>query len=59
MTTLDVTRVKQARVGDEVVLIGSQKGARITAGEISSILKTIPYEVVCSISSRVPRVYKR
>lgn len=58
MTTLDVTGVKNARVGDEVVLIGSQKRGQITAREIAGVLKTIPYEVVCSISSRVPRVYK-
>lgn len=43
-------------VGDEVVLIGEQGRERITANEWGSLLGTIGYEVVCAISSRVPRV---
>jgi len=43
-------------VGDEVVLIGRQGDERITANEWASLLGTIGYEVVCGISSRVPRV---
>ena len=57
MTMLDVTDAPQARVGDDAVLIGAQGRARITAGEISARLKTIPYEVTTALSSRVPRVY--
>ncbi len=44
-------------VGDEVVLIGSQGGETITAEEVAERLGTICYEVLCSISKRVPRVY--
>lgn len=42
-------------VGDEVVLIGQQGDEEITAAEIANVLDTIPYEVVCAISGRVPR----
>lgn len=45
--------------GDEVVLIGKQGGERILAEEIAAMIGTIGYEVVCSISKRVPRVYVR
>lgn len=45
-------------VGEEVVILGSQGQDRITAQEIADWLGTIPYEVVCGISARVPRLYK-
>jgi len=57
MTMLDVTAVHGVMEGDEVVLIGSQERERITADEIASTCGTISYEVLCGISSRVPRVY--
>ncbi len=44
-------------VGDEVVLIGSQGTANIDAYDWAQRLDTIAYEIVCGISSRVPRVY--
>lgn len=43
--------------GDEVVLIGAQGGARITAEDWATRLDTIAYEVVCGIGPRVPRHY--
>jgi alanine racemase len=42
-------------VGDEAVLIGRQGGAEITAVEWADRLGTIPYEITCGISPRVPR----
>ena len=44
-------------VGDEVVLIGQQKKIRISVEELASLAQTIPYEIVCGIGSRVPRIY--
>ena len=43
--------------GDEVVLIGSQGDERITADVVAGWMGTIGYEVVCGVSSRVPREY--
>jgi alanine racemase len=57
MTMLDVTEVPAVSEGDEVVLIGSQGNERITADDIAVKTGTISYEVLCGISSRVPRVY--
>ncbi|MGH9392112.1 MAG: alanine racemase, partial [Vicinamibacteria bacterium] len=57
LTMLDTTAVADARVGDEVVLIGSQGKERITAEEMAEKIGTISYEVLCGISKRVPRRY--
>ncbi len=43
--------------GDEVALLGSQGDERIEAAELAALAGTIPYEVVCGVSKRVPRVY--
>jgi alanine racemase len=43
--------------GDEVVLLGKQGDASITAAEWAARLGTIPYEIVCGIGPRVPRRY--
>jgi alanine racemase len=59
MCMLDVTTLKNAKIGDDVVLIGTQGNERITVNELASISGTIPYEFLCRISRRVPRVYIR
>lgn len=46
------------KVGDEAVLIGTQKKDKITTEELANLSGTIPYEIVCGLGSRVPRVYK-
>jgi alanine racemase len=49
--------VPEARVGDEVVLIGVQDGTSITAEDIADLWGTINYEVTSGIAKRVPRIY--
>lgn len=44
-------------VGDEAVLIGRQGDDEITVQELADIMGTIPYEVTCLITARVPRTY--
>lgn len=44
-------------VGDEVVLMGSSGGDRIGVEELADLMGTIPYEVTCLITARVPRSY--
>lgn len=46
------------KAGDEVVLIGKQGKNRITVEELASLSNTIPYEIVCGLGSRIPRVLK-
>ncbi len=45
-------------VGTKVTLIGKQEENEITMDEIADKLDTINYEVPCTITSRVPRIYK-
>jgi alanine racemase len=55
MTMVDVTAIDGVQEGDEVVLIGRQGEAAITAEDVAASLGTIPYEVICQILPRVPR----
>jgi alanine racemase len=57
---VDVTRVPQVRCGDEVVFIGQQGNACITASDMARWEDTIPWEVLCGITktARVPRIYR-
>jgi len=48
-----------AQNGDRVVCLGSEGGNRITAWDLARAADTIPYEILCGIGSRVPRVYPR
>ena len=53
---VDVTDIP-VEIGDEVILIGEQNHEKISASELANIMGTINYEVICSISERVPRLY--
>jgi alanine racemase len=57
MTMVDVTDVPEAHVGADAVLIGEQGPERITALDLACWQGTIPYEVLCAIGPRVPRLY--
>ncbi len=53
--TVDLGPETTDRVGDEVVLLGSQGRERLTAEELAAWRGTINYEVVCAVGPRVPR----
>jgi alanine racemase len=57
LTMIDVTDIRNVRQGDEVVLLGRQGGAEITADEIAAWANTISYEILTSIGTRVPRIH--
>jgi alanine racemase len=57
-TIVDVTDVPGTACGDEAVLIGRQDGEEITVAEFSHSADTIPWETLCSVSKRVPRIYR-
>lgn len=59
LTMADVTDIRGVNQGDEVVLLGQQKDAAISADEIASWANTISYEILTSISARVPRIHNR
>ncbi len=58
MTVVDVSHIKDVKEGDEVVIIGLQGKARITAEEVAKHMGTINYEVTTKISALLPRVIK-
>jgi alanine racemase len=57
LTLVDVTEIPDAAVGDDVVLIGSRGSLRVDAAEVADLCGTVPYEILCGISKRVPRVH--
>ena len=57
MTMIDVTDIEGVQIGDEVILFGGNDEGCISAGEVAEKIGTIPYEVFCGISKRVPKVY--
>ncbi len=56
LTMIDLTDIPASSIGDEVVLIGKQGNDSIRAEELAEKVGTIPYEIFCSLSSRVPRL---
>ena len=54
---VDVSGIPGVKTGDEVVLLGTQEGERITAEELGDLSGRFNYELVCCISRRVPRNY--
>lgn len=58
MIMVDVTDLAPVQVGEAVTLIGQQGQESIWADEVADWIGTIPYEVLCGIGSRVPRLYE-
>jgi alanine racemase len=62
LTSIDVTDIPGAEIGDEVVVLGAQRGPlgedRLTAEEIAAVTGTIAWEVLTAVSRRVPRFYR-
>jgi alanine racemase len=57
LTTIDLSHTTALAPGDDVTLLGTEGGARLEAPEIARVAGTISYNILCSISSRVKRVY--
>lgn len=57
LTMIDVTDIGNVKQGDEVVLLGRQGDAEISVDQIAAWANTISYEILTSISARVPRIH--
>lgn len=55
MCMIDLTDLRSVDVGDEIEIFGKKNPIE----ELSSIASTIPYELTCAVSKRVPRIYYR
>ncbi len=66
-TMIDVSKIPNVKIGDEVILIGKQtlnqnkfgSGQEISVEEVAELAGTIPYEIVCMIGKNVKRIYKK
>ncbi|MBI1746573.1 MAG: alanine racemase [Acidobacteria bacterium] len=57
MTLIDVTDIPHVQINDDALIIGQSARHSITAETIADQIQTIPYEVFCAVSKRVPRHY--
>ncbi len=53
MTMVDLSKLPDVHVGDAVELFGQRQ----RVDDLADILGTIPYELICAVSKRVPRLY--
>lgn len=54
---IDVTKVSDVVIGDQVVLLGKQGDDEITIEELASWASTISYELLCLLGTRNKRIY--
>ena len=55
MTMVDLSGLPEVHVGDAVELFGQHQ----RVDDLADILGTIPYELTCAVSRRVPRLYMK
>ena len=56
MIMVDATETG-AEPGEAVTVIGEADGDRIRVEEVAAWAQTIPYEILCALGRRLPRVY--
>lgn len=54
---VDVSKINNAQVGDEVVLLGRDGNEEISCSELAKTAGTIPWEITTRIGQRVKRVF--
>jgi len=56
-TMIELGKVRKVKVGDDVLLMGSENGINLGADKLAKLVGAIPYEMICSVADRVNRVY--
>ena len=54
---VDVSHIATAHVGQDVLVFGQNDMGALPVGELADLIGTIPYEILCAVSTRVPRLY--
>lgn len=54
---IDLTDVPNVKIGDEVIIMGSDGKNTISADDIAKATGTINYEILCAFGQRLPKVY--
>jgi alanine racemase len=57
MAMINVTKIRNIKKGDLVIIFGNDGKNSIPVEELAKIAKTISYEIVCLVGKRVPRIY--
>jgi alanine racemase len=57
LTMVDLTEIRDAKEGDEVIVLGQQGNETITAYELAQKAQTIPYEILTSLGSHSKKDY--
>ena len=57
MCMIDISKVPEAKVGDVVTVFGEDGNDVIEVDSLSGRLNTIPYEILCGINKRIPRIF--
>lgn len=58
LTIINISKLSEPQIGDEVVLIGKSGKEEMSAFEVAKKIDTIPYEIVSRIPAEIPRIYK-
>lgn len=56
---VDVTSIPGVKMGTTVTLLGTDGDLTLTADQMAQMIGTIGYEIICNISKRVQRFYKK
>ncbi len=57
MIVVDISDVEDAKIGDEVTLLGNNGNLTISAEELSGLYKGLSYETVCNLGRRAQRIF--
>lgn len=57
MISIDVTGIRKAVVGEEVVIIGESQKEKITIDDMARMCDTSPYEIVTRLNPLIKRIY--
>jgi alanine racemase len=57
LTTIDLSHAQALGPGDDVTLLGAEGEVELDAQQVARVAGTISYNILCSISARVRRVY--
>jgi len=58
-TTIDLTNAPAARAGDVVTLFGTDGCETVSPADWARLKRTHPYDIICSVSPRVPRIERK
>ena len=57
LTAIDCPLTSSTKEGSLVTIIGKEGKHSVSAWDVANWARTIPYEILCGISPRVPRIY--